>query len=145
MPSKVRKYHVYHTHSKDTFTNMPHIILSGTPDLRDVHAPFASFRADSNGWIIKVQHCLISENARTLVFDCTAVRSGFSQDFYIRAESKEERVSVRVDPYMRIERNEGVQRAIVAITNLIQQRCPGLIFSKSNLPEDVLPAGGIDE
>lgn len=123
---------------------MPHIILSGTPDFSDVHTSFVAFRADSNGWIIKVQHCLLSENGKTIIFDCTAVRSGFSQDFYIRAESKEDRVSVRVDPYMRIERNEGVQRAIVAITNLIQQRCPGLAFSKSNLPEDVLPAGGTE-
>jgi hypothetical protein len=123
---------------------MPHIILSGTPDLWNVHKAFAAFRADSNGWIIKVQHCMISENAKTLVFDCTAVRSGFSQDFYIRAESKEERVSVRVDPYMRIERNEGVQRAIVAITKLIKQHCPELGFSKTNLPEDVLPADGAE-
>lgn len=122
---------------------MPHIILSGIPDFWEVHKPFTAFRADSNGWIIKVQHCLISENAKTLVFDCTAVRSGFSQDFYIRAEAKEDRVTVRVDPYMRIERNEGVQRAIVAITKIIQDRCSNLTFSKSNLPEDVLPAGGI--
>lgn len=117
---------------------MPHIILTGSPDFSDVHKPFAAFRADWNGWIIKIQHCLISENQKTLVFDCTAVRSGFSQDFYIRAETKDRGITVRVDPYMRIERNEGVQRAIVSVANLIRTSCPDTQFSKSNIPENIL-------
>lgn len=122
---------------------MPHVILSGTPDFFKVHSEFVSFRNDANGWIIKIQNCLISADARMLLFDCTAVRSGFSQDFYIRAESKEGRVSVRVDPYLRIERNEGVQRSIVAIAAKLKEACPALKMSKSNLPDNLLHDGGV--
>jgi len=122
---------------------MPHIILSGTPDLAAFHSQFVQFRGDSNDWIIKVQQCFLANTGLTLIFDCTAVRSGFSQDFYIRAEVKEGRVTVRVDPYMRIERNEGVQRCILAITKKLQEVIPELRLSKTNLPESLLAPGEI--
>ena len=120
---------------------MPHIIFTGTPDFTVVPSKFETFRADSNDWIIKVQQCYISNTKQTLIFDCTAVRSGFSQDFYLRAEIKDKRLTVRVDPFMRIERNEGVQRAIVAVAKLLKQYFPELSLSKSNLVDPVLPDG----
>ncbi len=120
---------------------MPHVILSGTPDFFKVHNQFTPFRNDSNGWIIKIQNCLISADSRMLMFDCTAVRSGFSQDFYVRAEAKGERISIRVDPYLRIERNEGVQRSIVTIAAKLREVCPALEQSKSNLPDNLLQDG----
>jgi hypothetical protein len=123
------------------FDVMPHVILSGIPDFTIVHKQFAPFRADSNGWIIKIQSCLVSADARLLLFDCTAVRSGFSQDFYIRAEMKDQKVTVRVDPYLRIERNEGVQRTIVALAGRLRDQCPELAVSKSNIPENLLQDG----
>lgn len=122
---------------------MPHVILSGTPDFAAVQSNFTQFRKDSNGWIIKIQNCLISSDKNLLLFDCTAVRSGFSQDFYIRAESKEGRVSVRVDPYLRIERNEGVQRAIVTVAARLREVSPELVLSKSNLADSLLADGDI--
>lgn len=118
---------------------MPHIILSGEAPLRDYFSQFQDHRADSNGWIIKIKNCFISKDETVLLFDCTAVRSGFSQDFYIRAEAKGGRLSVRVDPYMRVERNEGVQRAIVQIAAEIRKGASGtLSFDKSNLPPEIL-------
>lgn len=117
---------------------MPHVILTGIPDFTRVHNRFVPFRADSNGWIIKIQNCLISADSRLMLFDCTAVRSGFSQDFYIRAEMKDKKVTVRVDPYLRIEKNEGVQRAIVALAATLREVCPQLSVSKSNIPESIL-------
>lgn len=120
---------------------MPHIILTGAPDLTAAQKAFQPFRGDANDWIIKIQHCFVSETGATLIFDCTAVRSGFSQDFYIRAELKERGLTVRVDPYMRIERNEGVQRAIVAISKFLQGQLPELLFSKSNIPDTILAMG----
>lgn len=118
---------------------MPHIILSGEAPLRGFFEQFTDHRADSNGWIIKIKSCFISKDETVLLFDCTAVRSGFSQDFFIRAEAKAGRLSVRVDPYMRIERNEGVQRAIVQIAAEIRHAAAGgLVLDKSNLPPEIL-------
>jgi hypothetical protein len=126
-----------------SFDVMPHIILAGVPDLAGFYQQFTQFRGDSNDWIIKIQQCFLSNTAQTLIFDCTAVRSGFSQDFYIRAEIKDGRVTVRVDPYMRIERNDGVQRCIVAIAKKLQDVCTGLTLSKTNLPESVIEQSGV--
>lgn len=126
---------------------MPHIILSGIFDFEGVWKKFAPFRADSNGWIIKINHCLNSSRKGVLVFDCTAVRSGFSQDFYLRVEDKGT-ISVRVDPYMRIERNEGVQRAIVAVADYVRDHSSTVKLEKSNLPPEVIvefERGSIDE
>lgn len=120
---------------------MPHVILSGTPDLQTFFNQFKPYRSDSNGWIIKIDNCLINADKTMLLFDCTAVRSGFSQDFYIRAEKKELRVTIRVEPYCRIERNEGVQRSIVAIAASLRDIYADLTLSKSNLPDEVLRDG----
>ncbi len=118
---------------------MPHIILKGEADLHCISETFQPQRADSNGWIIKLKNCFISSEASMLIFDCTAVRSGFSQDFYIRAEVKSGRITVRVDPYMRIEKNEGVQRAILAVTAVVNGGVDNpLPVDKSNLPAEVL-------
>lgn len=114
---------------------MPHLILSGNADLRAAFDSFEPYRADSNGWIIKVKNNLISGDSSLLLFDCTAVRSGFSQDFYIRAEAKGGRLTVRVDPYMKIERNEGVQRAIAAIARRLKGDLP---LDKTNLPPEIV-------
>lgn len=120
---------------------MPHIIFSGTPDFELFHNQFEPYKGTSNDWLLKIQHCYISESGKTLIFDCTAVRSGFSQDFYIRAEKKDDRVTVRVDPYMRIEKNEGVQRAIYDISVKLKGLYPGLVISKTNLPENLSDFG----
>lgn len=117
------------------FLPMPHIILSGSTNLRSAFDQFESHRADSNDWIIKIKNCLICGDATLLLFDCTAVRSGFSQDFYIRVESKADRLTVRVDPYMKIERNEGVQRTIASIAKELRGTLP---LDKSNLPPEIL-------
>ncbi len=112
---------------------MPHIILRGIADLAGLHENFSPVRADSFGWIIKLSDCHLSYSRTMLLFECTAVRSGFSQDFYIRAEQKGETVTVRVDPYMRIERNEGVQRTLLAVTKLLKQKAGNLSFERTNL------------
>lgn len=117
---------------------MPHIILKGPVDLPAFHHTFAPLKADSNGWILKVRSCYLSHENRNLLFDCTAVRSGFSQDFFIRADNKDSGTTIRVDPYMRIERNEGVHRIIAHLASLLIKANPGLALEKTNLPPEVV-------
>ena len=117
---------------------MPHIILAGDAAFESYHKKFEAYKGDSNGWIIKIQNCLLSQTNKTLIFDSTAVRSGFSQDFYIRAELKDGRITVRVDPYMRIEKNEGVQRTIYTIAAQLKNHYPELVLSKTNFPEGLV-------
>lgn len=116
---------------------MPHIILRGACDLAAVASRFTPARADGNGWIIRLKEFYLSSTARNALVDCTAVRSGFSQDFYLRIELKGEGLTVRVDPYMRIERNEGVQRAILGVARFLMQVDPALRLEKTNFPPEL--------
>ena len=132
---------------------MPHVILEGQFDLPAAHKAFAPGRGDANGWIVKLKEAYLAGNGRCILVDCTAVRSGFSQDFYLAVEHKGGAVTVRVDPYMRIERNEGTRRAILAVTRWLVGAAPGAKLSKTNLPPELegdlaaifaTPAGGAD-
>ncbi len=116
---------------------MPHIILRGHADLAALAGSFTPGRADGNDWIVRLKDIYLASGQRNAIVDCTAVRSGFSQDFYARIELKGGGLTVRVDPYMRIERNEGVQRAILGITRLLMAADPTLRFDKSNFPPEL--------
>lgn len=120
---------------------MPHMVFKGKGNFTKVHRSFQQHRVDENGWILKLRNCYLSTDAESLLFEVTAVRSGFSQDFHLRVEQKSESFTVRLDPYMRIERNEGVQRAIQAVATLLLQHEPGLVLERTNLPADVLKHG----
>lgn len=118
---------------------MPHAILKGHADLPAINRLFQPAQQQQGGWILKLRGCFVSSDTAKLLFDCTAVRSGFSQDFYVRAEQKQDAITVRVDPYMRIERNEGVQRCVLLIAGLLlEQQGDRLSFEKSNLPPEIL-------
>jgi hypothetical protein len=118
---------------------LPHAILKGQADLPAINAAFQPAQHTQAGWILKLRTCYASHDATKLLFDCTGVRSGFSQDFYIRAEQKQGSVTVRVDPYMRIERNEGVQRCVLLIAALLlDKQADRLALEKSNLPAEIL-------
>ncbi len=117
---------------------MPHIILRGPVDLAATADRFSPSRADGNDWIIRLKEFYVTGARRSALVDCTAVRSGFSQDFYIRIDIKTEGTTVRVDPYMRIERNEGVQRAILGIVKLLRSAEPTLCVDKTNFPPELV-------
>lgn len=111
---------------------MPHIIFSSLVDLNQFHSCFAPSKQEAGGWLIKLDQSFLAQHGETLIVDCTAVRSGFPQDFYIRMENKKGKTTVRVDPYMRIERNEGVQRCIAVIASICSN-LQELSVEKTNL------------
>lgn len=121
---------------------MPHIIYRGKAALEEVHARFAPAKREDNGWILKLTLCLISHDRRILAFETVAVRSGFSQNFYLRAEQKGDSVTLRVDPHTNVEKNEGVHRALLMVRDLVLQISPDLVFEKSNLRQDLLEGTG---
>lgn len=119
---------------------MPHIVYTTQVDVVRFYESFEPRKAESSGWLIKLGQCFLSHHKDTAIVDCTAVRSGFSQDFYLRLENKKGKTTVRVDPYMRIERNEGVQRTI-ALVGGICSSLESLEIHKTNLPDDYFTNG----
>ena len=116
---------------------MPHIVLEGQPDFAHVQSEFQPMTGKSNGWILKLNRAFLSADGRAMLFDCTAVRSGFAQDFYLRADQRDSQTTVRVDPLMRIERNEGVHRCIVMAALLIRAGNQDIRLAKTNLPAEI--------
>ncbi len=117
---------------------MPHIIYKGEGNLAGFHAGFSPVKTDSNGWILKLNQVFITPNGRTLIVECTAVRSGFVQAFYALVEQKGTQVTLRVDPHTSVERNEGVKRALVLVGERLVAVSPGLTFDKTNLTRELL-------
>jgi len=122
---------------------VPHIILGGHADLAAVHARFQPVRCDANGWIVKVQQCYLASTGRTLLLEGVAARSGFVQTFYILAEQKDDRVTLRIDPHTNVEKNEGVKRSLALVRHLLQAVTPGLVMENTNLPPDYLQTGPV--
>lgn len=120
---------------------MPHIILRGHADLAGVHSRFQAVRCDANGWIVKVQQCFLSATGRTLLLEGVAARSGFVQTFYILAEQKDDRVTLRIDPHTNVEKNEGVKRSLVLVRDLLLAITPSLELDNTNLHPDLLGSG----
>jgi hypothetical protein len=120
---------------------VPHIILRGHADLPAVHARFQPARCDANGWVIKVQQCFLSATGRTLLLEGVAARSGFVQTFYILAEQKDDRVTLRIDPHTNVEKNEGVKRSLLLVRDLLLAITPGLELENTNLPPELLASG----
>lgn len=117
---------------------MPHIIYKGTADLAAAHAAFSPVTRNENDWIIKLMHAYLSEDRTALLFETVSVRSGFSQNYYARAEIKSGQITIRVDPRTNVEKNEGVKRGLVAIRDFLLSLEPGLVFDKTNLPDELL-------
>ena len=117
---------------------MPHIVFRGQAGLQQAFEAFAASRGEDNGYLIKLQECYLASTRRTLLVEALAVRSGFSQSFYLLAEQKGATVTVRVDPHTNVEKNEGVKRAVSALARLVLAHSEGLVVERSNLPEDIL-------
>ena len=115
--------------------------MKGEADLERVHGSFAPQSRSANGWILKLVECYRSHNARALLFECVSVRSGFSQNYFVRAERKSGGLSIRVDPRTNIEKNEGVKRILVLVRDAIVAVSPGLVLETTNLPEELLTPG----
>lgn len=102
--------------------------------MADIHRAFQPINATQEGWILKLQKAYLANDARSILFEATAVRSGFSVNFYVLAEQKKESVTIRVDPRTNVEKNDGVKRAIAIASEFIGANTPGLRFNKTNLP-----------
>lgn len=99
-----------------------------------IHRAFQPISDTQEGWILKLLKAYLANDGRSILFESTAVRSGFSVNFYVLAEQKKESVTVRVDPRTNVEKNDGVKRAVALVGGLIANHTPGLQFDKTNLP-----------
>ena len=113
---------------------MPHVIHTGIADLGAIHAQFQAITVTDDGWILKLLKAYLANDKRSILFEATAVRSGFSVNFYVLAEQKKESVTVRVDPRTNVEKNDGVKRAVAMASELLSKSTPHLRFDKTNLP-----------
>lgn len=117
---------------------MPHLIYLKTPPLEVAARRFAPCQAVTNGWRVKLTQCYIASNGRALLVDAVAVRSGFSQHFYLLAELKGERLTLRVDPHTNVEKNEGVKRTLLLLRDWLLDGWTGAELEKTNLEADLL-------
>jgi hypothetical protein len=116
---------------------MPHIIYKGEADLKSLHEAFEAVGDTQDGWILKLLKAYLANDRRSILFEATAVRSGFSVNFYVLTEQKREGVTVRVDPRTNVEKNDGVKRCIALVASRLKAANHSLVFDKTNLPPHI--------
>lgn len=119
---------------------MPHVLLTGGAGLASFCSDFERKTVHVNDWIIKFQNCFVSHDHKTIILDTIAVRSGFSQGFYLLIEQKHDQYTIRVDPHTNVEKNEGVKRAIASVAHNLLYKWLSLQFTRSNIDPDYLGA-----
>lgn len=116
---------------------MPHIVYEGAADLASVHQAFQPDSLEQEGWIIKITRAFLADDGRSILFESIAVRSNFSQSFYVVAECKRNQVTIRVDPRTNVEKNDGVKRAVSLASSIVLARNPDLRPLRTNLPQHI--------
>jgi hypothetical protein len=117
---------------------MPHVVFQGTAELKEVWSKFAPQLRSEGGWITKITDCYLSAQHNSLLFESTAVFRGVTHNFYVRAELKQQQITVRIEPRTNVEKNEGVKWAVAMVAKLLRQCCVHLQVEKSNLPDEML-------
>lgn len=112
---------------------MSHLALRTDATLSSVQKTFAPRRCDGGGWIVRLKESFIAALRPTMLMDAAAVRSGFSQDFFLRIDWREGIVTIRVEPLTIVEHNEGVQRAIIGAAVLVAAAGTQTTIDKYNL------------
>ncbi len=112
---------------------MSHLALSTDATLESIHRAFAPQRCDGGGWIVRLKESFLAALRPTMLLDAAAVRSGFSQDFFLRLDQREDVITIRVEPLTIVEHNEGVQRAVLGAAALVASVATRVELAKYNL------------
>jgi hypothetical protein len=112
---------------------MSHVSLTTDATLEAVHKIFAPKRCDGGGWIVRLKESFLAGLHPTMLIDASAVRSGFSQDFFLRLDLRDNLITIRVEPLTIVEHNEGVQRAILGAAGLVASVATTVEVAKYNL------------
>jgi hypothetical protein len=98
---------------------MSHLSLNTDAVLTEVHKMFAPRRCDGAGWIVRLKESYSASLRPTLLIEAAAVRSGFSQDFMLRVDQRDQKITIRVEPLVVVDHNEGVHRAMMGVAAII--------------------------
>jgi len=116
---------------------MPHLEVRGAIDLSAVHRRFRihSYREDS--LVLKAQGCYLSQDSRTLLFDCLVAEQFLRQGFFVLCAAKDDAIMVRLLPRTSPEKTDGVKRSVAWIAAWLQTFDPSAKIGTSNLESRV--------
>jgi hypothetical protein len=118
---------------------VPHIVLSGgSISLSKIFAHMQKilFKDPKSNTIVRIEDCFINQPSDIILVKTIAVDQ-MPQSFYVMVMTKEDKITIRLDPTTDPEKTDGVKIALALIAKRIQEieKSRNLYVTKTNIQE----------
>ncbi len=116
---------------------MPHVVLDGNLNLKDLLRNFKRVSVRIDDAIIKLDELFINAAENRLLAKAVVVESGKPRSFYLDVMLKGSSITVRLDDLtMPEEKSDGVKLSIALVANLLKKH-GDLKVSKTNIVDQL--------
>jgi hypothetical protein len=116
---------------------MPHIVFNGKIDFEKISKNFAPIIMKSES-LIKIREMFLNSNNQSALFSVVVIDE-FHQEFFIQVLTNNKKSTVRLFPLTDPKKTNSVKKAMVLISQLIQNNNTELKITKTNLQEYLSP------
>ncbi len=113
---------------------MPHVVLKGPVSIDDCQAFFEPAVFREGDFLVKTERFYRERGGRAALVETLVVDRGHTQKFFIQLSSREEGLTVRLEPLTDPEKSPGVRRALAVVAHRIRQ-ARGCEYGSTNIEE----------
>ena len=115
--------------------NMPHVVLIGTINLKDIFKKLSPLMIKQEKTILKTSYKYINDYENSILIEALAIEEGKKTNFFVLIEKRKDGLVIRVYPEPVIEKTQGVKKILATIAKQIIEEFPMLKIGKTNLQE----------
>jgi hypothetical protein len=121
---------------------MPHVVIEGDLEVRQVWERFEPILARTGDQVIKMERAFLDKEGSSVLLETLVVSQGLKQKFFIQVSRKKSGgVTVRLEPLTDPEKTTAVKEALGMTGRWVLGLAPGLRFGATNI-EEHLGGGG---
>jgi hypothetical protein len=117
---------------------MPHIVLEGPVDLKRYYTHYKPTSNQSEGEILKLQNIFISQAENTVLIEALSVEGGPPNRFFVQADTRDEKTTVRIYPGTDPEKTPGVKKILALVAKGLKDPDPQIQYGSTNLKDFLL-------
>jgi len=116
---------------------MPHVVLSGQPDLEALFRDFQPYQWREGDVIFKLTEAWRPARQPGLLLESLIVEEGHDEWFYIELSPKAKGLVVKIAPVREVDRTELLFRFLAGAVRWLQQHQAGLAVARHNLATEL--------
>jgi hypothetical protein len=114
---------------------MPHVVLTGTPEMVDVFQKLSPILMRYEKTLLKTSDKYINFNENSILVESLAIEDGNKIVFLVLIGKREDGLVVRIYPEFNIEKTNAVKKILAGIAKQLLERFSELEIGKTNLQE----------